>query len=175
MAVFSVPGSALGQFPVWCACAQGRRENMKRRKKSIEEQREIRRERWAGFKEPTVVKEPSSSLHLDTHKYKAQPFELPRRVSSFYLFSLFFRFSFSLLLHLGSPLFLTLLAEQIYFTFLPFLDLSQYLAVLWHSAPVATGTGHQKIRLWALGDGWFALQPATNCCFYFQLSYPSFI
>lgn len=45
------------------------------------------RERRAGFKEPTVVKEPSSSLHLDTHKYKAQPFELPRRVSSFHLSS----------------------------------------------------------------------------------------
>lgn len=86
MAVFSVPGSALGQFPAWCACAHEEEGSAwKGETKSIEEQREMGRERWAGFKEPTVVKEPSSSLHLDTHKYKAQPFELPRRVSSFYL------------------------------------------------------------------------------------------
>lgn len=31
-------------------------------------------------------------------------------------------------------------AQQIYFTFLPFLDLSQYLATLRH--PVLAGTGH---------------------------------
>lgn len=57
---------------------------------------------------------------------------------------------YSLFLSLSPPWrspFLTLLAEQIYFTFLPFLDLSQYLALLWHPAPVAVGTGHQKIRL----------------------------
>lgn len=97
MAVFSVPESALGQFPVWCACAHYMRKKRiwKGEMKSIEEQREIGRKRWAGFKEPTVVKEPSSSFHLDTHKYKAQSFELPKRVSSFYLFSLFLRFSFS--------------------------------------------------------------------------------
>lgn len=34
-----------------------------------ERKREHTWERSAGFKEPTVVKEPSSSLHLDTHKY----------------------------------------------------------------------------------------------------------
>lgn len=51
------------------------------REKKGERKREIERarERSAGFKEPTVVKEPSSSLHLDTHKYKTQRFELTRR------------------------------------------------------------------------------------------------
>lgn len=52
--------------------AKGRAEREKRKTKMVQ-------------RADTVVKEPSSSLHLDTHKYKAQPFELPRRVSSFRL------------------------------------------------------------------------------------------
>lgn len=58
------------------------------RKGRTERERETPRERERRIRvqrADTVVKEPSSSLHLDTHKYKAQPFELPRRVSSFHL------------------------------------------------------------------------------------------
>lgn len=99
-------------------------------------ERERARERSAGFKEPTVVKEPSSSFHLDTHKYKTQRFELTRRegdqCSRFFLPLLSSPFL--------SPVFPLTSAQQIYFTFLPFLDLSQYLATLRYRVPA--GTGH---------------------------------
>lgn len=55
------------------------KERVSKREIDAENERVRKREKRAGFKEPTVVKEPSSSLHLDTHKYKAQPFELVRR------------------------------------------------------------------------------------------------
>lgn len=89
-----------------------------------------------------MVKEPSSSLHLDTHKYKTQRFELTRRkgdeCSRFFLLllsSLSLSFSLPSLCPLPSRLFPLTSAQQIYFTFLPFLDLSQYLATLRHPAP----------------------------------------
>ena len=53
----------------------------RKRERERERERETLRERERRIRvqrADTVVKEPSSSLHLDTHKYKAQPFELPR-------------------------------------------------------------------------------------------------
>lgn len=112
-----------------------------------EKMEEREKGRSARFKEPTVVKEPSSSLHLDTHKYKTQRFELNRRegdrwCSRFFLLLLPPSLSFfpsSSLCPLTS-------AQQIYFTFLPFLDLSQYLATLRHPS---TG-GHRSLEDTAL-------------------------
>jgi len=80
-----------------------KREREREREGQIEEKREKKRtrRRSARFKEPTVVKEPSSSLHLDTHKYKTQRFELTRRegtsvLAFFYCLSpLSLSFSFS--------------------------------------------------------------------------------
>lgn len=55
---------------------------MKGKKDKKEGERERKGEREVGRvqRADTVVKEPSSSLHLDTHKYKTQPFELNRGV-----------------------------------------------------------------------------------------------
>lgn len=73
------------------AARKDEKEEGREKERKIKRERE--RERSAGFKEPTVVKEPSSSLHLDTHKYKTQPFELTRRegeqCSRFFLLLLF--------------------------------------------------------------------------------------
>jgi len=78
------------------------REKEKKIKKKIVKERA--RGRAARFKEPTVVKEPSSSLHLDTHKYKTQRFELTKKERSmFSLFSIAFLLSLSLSLFLLLP------------------------------------------------------------------------
>jgi len=83
---------------------EGKEKGEKERER---EKKEKEKDRSAEFKEPTVVKEPSSSLHLDTHKYKAQPFKLTRRkgdqCSRFPFLFLLFLYLFPSLLSLSLP------------------------------------------------------------------------
>jgi len=51
----------------------------KEKEEEREEEAERERERSAMFKEPRQWLKSLLPLHLDTHKYKAQPFELTRR------------------------------------------------------------------------------------------------
>lgn len=156
MALFCVPGSAepASRLTV-CVCTR-RKGTRTERRKGAEAQREGERAKereeqgsksrqWLKSLLPlSISTRTSTRRNLSSYPEEYHPSTfLPPSISP----SLFSR-SLSLLLSPPrlSP-FLTLLAEQIYFTFLPFLDLSQYLAVLWHPAPVAAGTGHQKIRL----------------------------